>query len=576
MSAGHSQRRLAAILAADVVGYSRLMGQDEAGTLAALKAIRVELIDPKITEHHGRVFKTTGDGLLAEFPSVVNAVSCAVAVQDAMSKCAGKPTIQLRIGINVGDVVVEEGDVFGDGVNVAARIESLAPPGGIALTETAREHLGSRLKLDFTDTGTHSLNNIEKPIRVFAIETNGSNSSPSQSKHQTFDLPSIVILPFLNISHDPEQEYIADGLTEDLISELSRFRSLRVMSRNSSFRYRDKEVDPIRVGRELGVGYLVEGSLRKVGPRIRVTAQLIDATTGSHIWADRYDRPQDEFFDVQDQVVRTIVSTLVGRIQAAGAELTKRRAPTSLAAYECLLRAEALPWNDPAGSTEARKLCERALELDPHCARAFSLLAILDRRKWEDNLTASNTLLDVALTNAKRAVAIDPNDAYCHHYLAEVYLYRGAHDLAERHFLKSLELNPNRPGFVIGLAHLYHYAGRGEDALAQFAVAKSIDPFFEPPWYWSSLLMIRYGARQYQKGLDAFRRIADPSDWAHTLAGACYAMLGDQEGAKYHIGEALKLRPSLTIALNLSRDPWKNKKDRDHFIEGLRKAGLPE
>jgi adenylate cyclase len=354
MSVERTQRRLAAILAADVVGYSRLMGQDETGTLTALKTVRNELIDPRVAEQNGRIFKTTGDGLLVEFPSVVSAVGCALAIQQAMSERTANPPIQLRIGINVGDVIVEDGDVFGDGVNVAARVESIAPPGGVAVSGTVRDHLGTRLDLRFEDIGEQMLKNIERPVRVYLIGVGGrsdpsyptlpgasdTGSPQSVAPQSRTERPSIAVLPFQNISGDPEQEYFADGITEDLITELSRFRKLSVIARNSSFHYKGRSPKVQEVGRELGVNWVVEGSVRKSGKRVRVTAQLIDAANGEHVWAERYDRDLEDIFLVQDAVVRAIASTVGDRIDAAVHSRSLTLSADELKAYDLHLRAK--------------------------------------------------------------------------------------------------------------------------------------------------------------------------------------------------------------------------------------------
>ena len=306
------QRRLAAILAADVVGYSRLMGQDEAGTLAAVRKLRAEVIEPKIAEHQGRLFKTTGDGFLAEFPSVVNAVACAAAIQKAMAaRNADQPEdrqIQLRIGVHLGDVIAEGGDVYGDGVNVAARIEGLAPPGGVAVSAMVHDNIGSRLDLAFEDMGEQQLKNIARPMRVYRLATASRHATQAVTVERT--KPSIAVLPFTNMSGDAEQEYFSDGITEDIITELSRFRNLFVIARNSSFTYKGRAVDVKKVGQELGVAYVLEGSVRRAGNRVRITAQLIDAETGSHVWADRFDRELTDVFAVQDEITRRIASTL--------------------------------------------------------------------------------------------------------------------------------------------------------------------------------------------------------------------------------------------------------------------------
>src|SRR6186997_2547499 len=313
------ERRLTAILAADVVGYSRLMTIDETGTLAALTSLRKNLVNPKISEHNGRIVKLTGDGMLIEFPSVVSAVACAVDIQSAMrTRNATEPAarIEFRIGVNLGDIIVEDGDIFGDGVNVAARLEGIAPIGGIAVSQSVRDHVGKRLDLTFEDMGERRLKNIEAPIRVYSISVEHTSTDGAASAGQ--ERPSIAVLPFVNMSGDPEQEYFSDGITEDIITELSRFRSLFVIARNSSFAYKNKSVKVQDIAHELGVAYVVEGSVRRAGDRLRISAQLVDCLTGNHLWAERYDRDLRDIFAVQDEVAQSVASTVSGRVEAAG------------------------------------------------------------------------------------------------------------------------------------------------------------------------------------------------------------------------------------------------------------------
>src|SRR5262245_32828175 len=340
MANEHVQRRLAAILAVDVVGYSRLMEQDEASTLVRLKARRKEVLEPLIAKHQGRIFKLTGDGVLIEFGSAVNAVQCAVELQHNMaaanSDLSDDRHIVLRIGVNLGDVMVEGSDLYGDGVNVAARLEALAEPGSILVSGTAYDYVRNKVKVRFDDLGHQTLKNIVEPVRAYrAADMPAVTITLSKA---TTDKPSIAVLPFTNLSGDPDQQYFSDGSTEDIITELSRFRDLLVIARNSSFQYRDKAVDVRRVGRELGTRYVVEGSVRKLGNRVRTTAQLVDAVAGDHFWAERYDRDLEDIRAVQDEIVATIVATLVGRIIAVGAERARRKPPQVWAAYDYLLQ----------------------------------------------------------------------------------------------------------------------------------------------------------------------------------------------------------------------------------------------
>jgi len=352
------ERRLAAILAADIAGYSRLMGADEERTLARLKAHRREHIDPKISEHRGRIVKTTGDGILIEFPSVIEAVSCAVAVQRGIAeRNAGTPEeqrITFRVGVNLGDIIVEDGDIHGDGVNIAARLEGIAEPGGICISEDAFRQVRGRVDVEFEDIGEQSLKNIARPLRVYRVLL----QRPGQTRGQALplpDKPSIAVLPFANMSGDPEQEYFADGMVEEIITALSRIRWLFVIARNSSFTYEGRAIDVKQVGRELGVRYVLEGSVRKAGGRVRITAQLIDATNGAHLWADRFDGSLEDVFELQDEVASGVAGVIEPALQAAETARSARRPTNDLTAYDLYLRAYAMVWSS-ARQTSGRSV----------------------------------------------------------------------------------------------------------------------------------------------------------------------------------------------------------------------------
>ena len=374
------ERRLAAILAADVVGYSRLMGKDDAGTLTAVKALRKELFAPKVVEHHGRIVKLMGDGALVEFPSVVDAVECAVAVQRGVAaRNAGVPEdkcIALRIGVNLGDIIIEGNDIYGDGVNVAARLQELATPGGIALSATAHEHAMAKVDIGFRDGGEHDLKNIAKPVRVWRWSEGEAATVDEAAPLPLPDKPSLAVLPFTNMSGDPEQEYFSDGITEDIITELSRFRSLFVIARNSSFHYKGQSPKVQDVGRELGVQYVVEGSVRKAGNRARITAQLVEAASGNHLWAERYDRDLDDIFAVQDEVTNAIVTAIEPTLGSAERDRARRKPTGRLDAWESYQRGLWHTYrNTAADNTEAQVFFRRAIELDPDFAPAHAGLA---------------------------------------------------------------------------------------------------------------------------------------------------------------------------------------------------------
>src|SRR5438093_1737890 len=413
------ERRLAAILAADVAGYSRLMGADEEDTLERLKALRRELLDPKIAEHHGRVVKTTGDGMLVEFASVVDAVRCAVAVQQAMREretgVAADNRIELRIGVNLGDVIVEGDDLYGDGVNIAARVEALADPGGVFVSNTVHDHVRDRLPFLFEDLGEQQVKNIARPVRVYRVRDTGTAAkSPSAPALPLPDKPSIAVLPFANMSGDPEQEYFADGMVEEIITALSRIRWLFVIARNSSFTYKGQAVDVKRVGRELGVRYVLEGSVRKAGQRVRITAQLIDALTGAHLWADRFDGSLEDVFDLQDKIAVSVAGVIEPALQAAEMRRSAARPTNDLSAYDLYLRALATIFPITKGRVlEALGLLEQAIAIDPHYVPALAWASNchiqLVREGWSEELEMSRRKAGDLARRALQATDNDPD-----------------------------------------------------------------------------------------------------------------------------------------------------------------------
>src|SRR5216110_1271448 len=417
------ERRLTAILAADVVGYSRLMTIDEAGTLAALKSLRKNLVDPKISEHNGRIFKLTGDGMLIEFPSVVSAVACAVDIQSAMrtrNASTSEARIEFRIGVNLGDIIVEEGDIFGDGVNLAARLESIAPVGGIAVSQSVRDHVGKRLDLAFEDMGERRLKNIEAPIRVYSISVARPSSDGAASAGQ--ERPSIAVLPFVNMSGDPEQEYFSDGITEDIITALSKLRWFFVIARNSSFIYKGKAVHMKQVGEELGVGYVVEGSVRKEGNRVRITAQLNDVTTGIHIWSEHYERNIADVFAVQDEITQAVVAAIEPQLYAAENFRAQRKAPDSMDAWDLVMRALSHYWRvTRQDNMVAQALLEKAIAIDPNYGQALGLLAASHMFGAHMGWTELETALPIAERAALSAIRADSEDPWAHYALASVY-----------------------------------------------------------------------------------------------------------------------------------------------------------
>jgi TolB-like protein/class 3 adenylate cyclase/tetratricopeptide (TPR) repeat protein len=574
---GKPRRRLTAIMATDVVGYSKLMQSDEAAALAGLSAIR-KATQEHIERHQGRIANTAGDSVLVEFGSAADAVGCALALQEQLTSQADRE-LQLRIGIHLGDVVDKGGDLFGSAVNIAARLEGIAQPGGIVVSAAVRDAVSGKLSAVFNDLGLKTLKNIDEPLRAYALMPKAAVSPGMFRSGGALPLPSkpsLAVLPFSNISGNPEQQYFSDGITEDIITELSRWHQLSVLSRSSSFHYRDKMSDAKAIGRQLGVRYVVEGSIRQIGNRVRVTAQLVDAVSGSHLWAERYDRGLDDIFAVQDEVVQTIVATLVGRVQAAGADLAKRKPPTNLAAYDCVLRGRALPWGDPNADAEALHLYHKAIELDPDYGIAYALLALMMYHEWDYDMSGSSEILDRAFEHAKRAVELDEDESFCHFMLGFIYMYQGAHDLAVRYYVRALEMNPNNPEHMADMGGLLAYQGRAVEGLEWLRRATRIDPYFNPPFYWFLLGLAYFVARQHHEAIAAFERSKTRPFYMQAFLAASNALKGDIQRAVECSAECLRLKPDFSIRPFASKHPFKTPDDREHFVTGLRKAGLPE
>ncbi|HEY7689881.1 MAG TPA: BTAD domain-containing putative transcriptional regulator [Dongiaceae bacterium] len=387
---------------------------------------------------------------------------------------------------------------------------------------------------------------------------------------------TIAVLPFANLSDDPGQQYFSDGISEDIITELSRFRVLSVLARDSSFHYRDRAADVKRIGRELGIRYVVTGSVRRRGERIRITAQLIEAESGSQLWAERFDCGQQELFEIEDQLVRTIVATVAGRLQAIGAELARRKPPTSLAAYECMLRAQALTVGDPEAETEMRRLYGKAIELDPAYGRPYALLAYALLREWFRDMTGSDALLSGALDLATQAVRLDENDSDCQDTLGWIQLHLRNFDLAEQYHRRALELNPNNPDEMTSMGALSAYLGRAEEALDWFAQAKRADPFHDPTWYWHLLAVAHFVNRDPAEAITAFSHSASKPPWVHAYMTACHAQRGDLAEAQEAAAKLMGLLPQFSIARFIEKEPFKRNSDRKRLRDNLRKAGLPE
>ena len=581
------ERRLAAVLAADMVGYSRLMEVDETGTLARLKTHRIELIDPAIAKNHGRIIKTTGDGMLVEFRSVADAVLCAAEIQRRMARRNADVSparwIQFRIGINLGDVIVEDNDIFGDGVNVAARLEMLAEPGGICVSGAVRDQVGERLDdVAFEDLGEQSVKNIVRPIRVFRIRLDQEPKAASEGARgaavaaPASRKPSIAVLPLANMSGDPEQEFFADGLTEDIITELSRFHDLLVISRNSTFVHKGKAVNVRDVAREFGVDYVLEGSVRKARDRVRVTVQLIDAETDRHVWAERYDRELEDIFAIQDEITHAIVATLPGRVEAATHDRAKRKPTDSMAAYECVLAAKVRHHRSTReDNAEAQRLLDRALALDPNYAHAHAWKACVLGQTWVYGWCADReAVFEQVAAELEVTLTLDDNDSDVHRILAALNLNRDDHDKAAYHQDRALALNPNYDLVVVQQGELLTWLGRPEEGIDWIKKAMRLNPY-HPERFWSHLGRACYCAEKYAEAVEAFSKITRPDYTHHAFLAAAFAQMGNAVASGAHAAEVLKSEPKFSVAVYLATQHYKHAVDRQRHEAGLLKAGLP-
>ena len=590
MAEDRVDRRLAAIFAADIAGYSRLMASDEEGTLRQLKAHRKQLIDPKITEHRGRIVKTTGDGALVEFVSVVDAVRCAVDIQRGMSQrntdVPADRRIQFRIGINVGDIIIDGDDIFGDGVNVAARLEALADPGGILVSSIVHDHVRDKLSFGFEDMGEHTVKNIARPISVHRVSLTEatpptavkSATASAKTEPSTVTRPSIAVLPFANMSGDPEQEYFADGISEEIITGLSRLRWLFVIARNSSFTYKGKAVDIKRVARELGVRYVLEGSVRKGGNRVRITAQLIDAATGNHIWADRYDGELTDVFALQDEITRKAVAAIEPSLLEAEGVRSQHRAPEDLDAWDMVMRANSQFWRLTKSDSEAAiAMLRRAVQRHPDYAPAHSMLAFALLVSRQVGWISIEPEVNEPAAFAAHAVELDDRDPWAHLALGYVAFTRRRTDEAVDEFQHALDLNPNFAAAHGFLGHALVLDGRSDQAIAHSEQAIRMSPHDPQNALFNvGLAAAHYLAGRYNEAIVYGRKAMQQRFGltnGHRIYIASLAQAGQIDEARAALAKLQELQPGHSIAWierNIPYTPGPMAK----FLEGMRKAGL--
>ena len=568
------QRRLSAILAADVVGFSALMSKDEVSTMASLKKHRLELFNPTVDRYGGRIVKLMGDGVLVEFPSVVAAVQSAITIQEEIDNDNGP--IKLRIGINLGDVIIDGDDIYGDGVNVAARLEALASTGTVCVSDIVYQSLAGKGDMEFDDLGEQQLKNIDRPIRVWKWPASDKYSlaQPTAARHN--GKPSIAVLAFANMSGDPEQEYFSDGISEDIITELSRFDELFVIAKNSSFSYKGKSAKTQEVAADLGVDYLVEGSVRKSGQRVRISVQLIEAASSNHIWAERYDREMDDIFELQDEITQSIVTVLPIRLAEDLIVKGRQKPAGNLTAYEYVLRARWLENHTSRNVSEILGLLDKALEIDPECAQAFSMIAFIQAYSVFTFSPIGEDPTITAMENMERALKLGENDHFVQVSAGHVYLICGKHDLAGLHIKKALAMNPNDLSLLINQGIHSNYCGDHERGIWLIQRALAHDPL--APDYWlESLAEATYMLGKYKDAIALYQRWQNPPAHMYTHLAACYAQLGDMERANQAVASFEKERPAgsdFAFYANAHARLCKHPEDAEHWLQGYRKAGL--
>jgi len=576
-------RKLRAILSADVKGYSLLMTDDEMHTIQTLKKYR-QIMSDLIMQHSGRVIDSPGDNLLAEFGSAVDALECAVYIQKRLKKENARfvddKRLQFRIGVNIGDVIQDGDRIYGSGVNVAARIEGLADPGGICISRNTYDQVKDKLQIGYEYLGEHEVKNIKEPVRLYKVLLD--SDPPATLIDEPLELPdkpSIAVLPFVNMSGDPNQEYFSDGITEDLITDLSKVSELFVIARNSAFTFKNKTVKVQDVGKELRVRFILEGSIRKVGNRVRINAQLIDAISGGHLWAERYDRDLVDIFDLQDEVTQKIVAALTLNLTKSEEKQLAHRSTENLKAYDCVLRGMKEYWKyTKEGNSQAQVLFQKAIELDPYYAEAHSWLGLSLLHSWTQAWNKEPQILDRAYQIAKQALTLNDSLSEAHRILGDIYLFQKEHAKAVSEFKEAISLNPNYADALAGLADVFNWAGKPEDAISLIKKAMHLNPHHNA-WYPFTLGFSYIFLQQIEKAVDILQRglIHNPDFLAiHLALAGLYADMDRIEDANIEVEEVLRLSPDFTLQVLQEMIPLKDPVVKERLINAARKAGLPE
>jgi len=582
-----SRRRLGAILFADVAGYSSLMGEDESATHDAIKG-HLQTLQQLSARYEGRILQVRGDGVFALFDSVVMAVRFSMDFQNAVAvanqSVPEKRRIKFRIGINLGEVLSDDADVYGDSVNIAARVETLADPGGVCVTAAVYEQIKNKLRYGYEYLGLQQLKNIHDPIEVFRVRKNLQGADMTASPrlrsrglrlmHSPPRIPSAVVLPFENLSGDPKDNWLSDGLTEDITTNLSKFHNLFVIARNSAFIYKNRTVRPQQAAQELGVRYVTEGSVRKMGNRVRVSVELVDAVSARSIWGDRYDGDLDDIFEMQDEITHRIVAATALQIEATESERTRQMQPSDLEAYGLVLQGQQHIFRYTRDDDHAaRKLYEAALEIDPHYARAMAAVSRTFNLDWRYAWTDTpDKALDQALEYARRAALLDETDARGFGELGFVYLYRKEHEASINAYSRALALNPNDADLIADMADALAHSGRSDEAVRLLQKAMRLNPFYPDQYLWH-LGGAYFNLKRYEEAIETLSFMHNPTEGRRLLA-ASYGQLGRISEAREQADKVLEAHPNFSLEYWASIQPDKYPEDVEHFIDGLKKAGL--
>ena len=573
-------KRLSAILIADAVGFSRLMAQDTDLTVQTIQNYR-EVFSTFVSQNSGCIINAPGDSILAEFGLPLDAVQSAIGIQTEIeNQNAGLPSenrMPFRIGISQGDIVADENAIYGDEVNIAARLEGLADPGGICISSIAHANIEGALPVNCEFIGEHQLKNIVRPVPVYRILIGPAAAVPQgpNPTNSRLNKPSIAVLPFNDFSPGQEEEYFADGITEDIITELSRFKSLLVIARNSTFLYKGRAVSVQQVGKDLGVQFVLEGSVRKAGNRVRITAQLVDAIEGAHLWAERFDRDMEDVFAIQDEISQMIVANTQRRVEAANLEKANQKPTENMVAYDLLLRGKDHHHRRTrADNQEGLRVLDKAIELDPNFALAYAWKACtLGQASARGYLEWNDEMARESLRLAEKSRELDGDDSECHRILCELHMYEKQFDLAEADHERAFFLNPNDPRIVAQRGQFYTWTGRAEEGVSWIELARRLDPY-PPDARADSLGQALFCAGRFAEAIKAYRMIGEPNASHHANMAACHAMLDEQKEAQARAEKVRTLNPEFSGGDFVDRMPYMNETDRDHHLQAPRKAGL--